>query len=51
MMVTGRMDRQAAGGGCRAGDALEAAGYRTWTQSISSQITPKNRLLIGGRRT
>ncbi len=26
---------------------LKQQGYRTWTQSISSDITPKNRLLIG----
>ena len=26
---------------------LRQQGYRTWTQSISEQITPKNRLLIG----
>ena len=26
---------------------LKQQGYRTWTQSISEQITPKNRLLIG----
>lgn len=26
---------------------LKQQGYRTWTQSISEQITPKNRLLMG----
>ena len=26
---------------------LKQQGYRTWTQSISGEITPKNRLLIG----
>lgn len=26
---------------------LKQRGYRTWTQSISDEITPKNRLLIG----
>ena len=26
---------------------LEAQGYRVWTQAIASDITPKNRLLIG----
>jgi hypothetical protein len=27
---------------------LEQRGYRVWTQTIPSEITPKNRLLIGG---
>ena len=27
---------------------LEAAGYRVWTQVIPKEITPKNRLLLGG---
>jgi hypothetical protein len=27
---------------------LKARGYRIWTQTISADITPKNRLLIGG---
>ena len=26
---------------------LQRRGYRVWTQTISSEITPKNRLLIG----
>ena len=26
---------------------LKQQGYRIWTQSISAQITPKNRLLLG----
>ena len=26
---------------------LEQSGYRVWTQMIASEITPKNRLLIG----
>jgi hypothetical protein len=26
---------------------LASAGYRIWTQVISDEITPKNRLLIG----
>jgi hypothetical protein len=26
---------------------LGAAGYRTWTQTIPAEITPKNRLLMG----
>ena len=29
---------------------LEQQGYRIWTQSIPAEITPKNRLLIGGPR-
>ena len=29
---------------------LKQRGYRTWTQSISDDITPKNRLLIGAPR-
>src|SRR6187455_2277650 len=29
---------------------LKQRGYRTWTQSISDDITPKNRLLIGEPR-
>jgi len=29
---------------------LEAQGYRVWTQAIPSEITPKNRLLIGEPR-
>lgn len=29
---------------------LKQQGYRTWTQSISGEITPKNRLLIGEPR-
>jgi hypothetical protein len=29
---------------------LEQQGYRVWTQSISNEITPKNRLLIGEPR-
>lgn len=28
---------------------LEQAGYRVWTQTIPSDITPKNRLLLGRR--
>lgn len=28
---------------------LERAGYRVWTQTIPSDITPKNRLLLGRR--
>jgi hypothetical protein len=30
---------------------LKQKGYRIWTQSISAEITPKNRLLIGEPRT
>jgi hypothetical protein len=26
---------------------LATAGYRTWTQALPAEITPKNRLLIG----
>jgi hypothetical protein len=26
---------------------LEQQGYRIWTQTIRSEITPKNRLLLG----
>ena len=29
---------------------LQQRGYRTWTQTIPEEITPKNRLLIGARR-
>jgi hypothetical protein len=29
---------------------LERAGYDVWTQTIPSDITPKNRLLLGSRR-
>jgi hypothetical protein len=29
---------------------LEARGYRVWTQTLSAEITPKNRLLIGAPR-
>jgi hypothetical protein len=31
--------------------ALERQGYRIWTQSIPSTITPKNRLLLGAPKT
>jgi hypothetical protein len=30
---------------------LEERGYRIWTQKIPVNVTPKNRLLIGSRRT
>jgi hypothetical protein len=30
---------------------LEQQGYRTWTQTIPAEITPKNRLLVGAPRT
>jgi methyltransferase family protein len=31
----------------RRAHALEAGGYRVWTQSIPADVTPKNRLLMG----
>ena len=30
---------------------LERRGYRVWTQTIPSEITPKNRLILGQRRS
>jgi len=34
----------------RRAQGLEHRGYRVWTQAIASEITPKNRLLIGAPR-
>ena len=34
----------------RRAQKLEARGYRVWTQAIPAEITPKNRLLLGGPR-
>jgi hypothetical protein len=31
----------------RRAQRLEAHGYRVWTQRISGEVTPKNRLLLG----
>jgi len=45
-VLTGWMDGPAAIDAMRA-VRLEARGYRVWTQTISADITPKNRLLIG----
>jgi len=45
-VLTGWMDGPAAIDAMRA-VRLDALGYRVWTQTISADITPKNRLLIG----
>ncbi|MEO8481003.1 MAG: methyltransferase [Acidobacteriota bacterium] len=48
--LTGWMDGPAAVDAVRA-VVLRARGYRVWTQTIPVAITPKNRLLIGSKRT
>jgi hypothetical protein len=35
----------------RRAQALEARGYRIWTQAIDSAVTPRNRLLLGESRS
>ena len=35
----------------RRAQALEARGYRIWTQTIDSAVTPRNRLLLGESRS
>jgi hypothetical protein len=35
----------------RRAQALEARGYRIWTQAIASEVTPRNRLLLGEPRS
>jgi hypothetical protein len=46
----GWLDRSAAIDVTRA-CRLKASGYRVWTQTISADITPKNRLLLGAPRS
>lgn len=46
--LAGWMDRSLAIDAARA-VRLESRGYRVWTQSIPSAITPKNRLLLAAR--
>ena len=41
-----RVDGWPAGGGCRPGRKLRAAGWQVWTQTIPAEITPHNRLLL-----
>jgi Methyltransferase domain len=47
--LTGWVDRSLAIDIMRA-RRLEQHGYRVWTQAIPADITPKNRLLLGGPR-